>query len=130
MKSRTLAWLAASWAVSGLGCIVAVAESAGQAAPLASPANTQSLVEAARVRDADAVRAFLEAAVYDVNASQPDGATALAWASHWDDLEMVGALIRAGADVDAANDLGVTPLMLASANGSAKMVGALLRVIP
>ena len=127
MKSRTLAWLAASWAVSGLGCIVAVAESAGQAEPLASPTNTQSLVEAARVRDADAVRAFLEAAVYDVNASQPDGATALAWASHWDDLEMAGALIRAGADVDAANDLGVTPLMLASANGSAKMVGALLR---
>ncbi len=37
----------------------------------------------------------------DVNADQPDGATALHWAAHWNDPETVVALIEAGAEVDA-----------------------------
>ncbi len=57
-----------------------------------------------------------------MNAAQPDGATAVAWAAHWDDLEIADLLIRAGADVNTPNDLRVTPLMLASTNGSAAMV--------
>ena len=40
----------------------------------------------------------------DVNARQADGATALHWAAHWDDLQVADALIRAGARVNAAND--------------------------
>ena len=76
------------------------------------------LVDAVRDRDIVAVRALLQQGV-DVNAPQADGATALHWAAHWDDLETADLLLHAGADVDAANDLGVTPLWLACSNGNA-----------
>lgn len=84
------------------------------------------LVDAVERQDKDAVRALLKQHV-DVNAPQPDGATALAWAAHWGDLETADLLMRAGAHVNAANDLGVTPLMLASTNGDERMVERLLR---
>ncbi|MGH9782982.1 MAG: ankyrin repeat domain-containing protein, partial [Terriglobia bacterium] len=83
------------------------------------------LVEAAKNRDHAAVRSLLEQKV-DVNAPQPDGATALAWAAHWNELETADLLIRARADVNAANDYGVTPLSLACAKGHAAMVEKLL----
>jgi ankyrin repeat protein len=63
----------------------------------------------------------------DVNAPAADGATALAWAAHRDDLETAMLLIRAGADVNAANELGVTPLYLACVNSSLAMGEALLK---
>jgi ankyrin repeat protein len=62
----------------------------------------------------------------DVNAPQPDGATALHWAAHLDDAALVRRLIAAGADVNAANDHGVTPLGLGCENGNAASVAALL----
>ena len=62
----------------------------------------------------------------DVNAAQGDGAAAIHWAAHWDDLNTAGLLIGAGADVNAADDLGVTPLSLACTNRSAAMVNKLL----
>ena len=58
----------------------------------------------------------------DPSAPQPDGATALHWAVHWDDLAAAELLIKAGARLDAVNDLGVFPLSLACANGSGAMV--------
>ena len=61
------------------------------------------LAEAAKNQDKGAVRALLTQHV-DVNAPQADGATALHWAVHWDDLETADLLIRAGANVNAAND--------------------------
>jgi ankyrin repeat protein len=70
------------------------------------------------------VAALLPAA--NVNATQPDGATALHWAAHWDDLGLVQLLIRAKANVNAANDLGVTPLLVACADASPAVVTALL----
>jgi len=82
------------------------------------------LLEAAKHRDAKAVAALLPAA--NVNATQPDGATALHWAAHWDDLGLVQLLIRAKANVNAANDLGVTPLLVACADASPAVVTALL----
>src|SRR5438309_10890186 len=69
------------------------------------------LVDAAKNRDHEAVRSLLKQHV-DVNTSQADGATALAWAAHWDDLEGADLLIRAGANVNAANSYVVTPLSL------------------
>ncbi len=62
----------------------------------------------------------------DVNGRQGDGATALHWAAHWDDVETADRLIDAGADVNAANDYGVTPLWLACVNGNAGMAERLL----
>ena len=97
-------------------------------AAMASPAvaQDQRLVEAVARQDLDAGRILLGESV-DVNASQPDGATALHWASHWNDLEMADQLIRAGANVNAVNELGVTPLFLAALNASAGMANALVR---
>ena len=84
------------------------------------------LADAAEKRDPEAVRSLLHQRA-DVNLRQADGATALAWAAHWDELETAELLIRAGAEVNAANDFGVTPLVLACTNGSAAMVEKLLR---
>jgi len=57
----------------------------------------------------------------DVTATQPDGATALHWAAHWNDMPTAAALIDAGADIDAVNDLGVPPFWIAANNGSVEM---------
>lgn len=61
----------------------------------------------------------------DVNAAQGDGSTALHWAVHWDDQDLVSTLVRAGANVNAATDLGVTPLFLACENHNGRIVEAL-----
>jgi len=74
------------------------------------------------------VRALLEprSPAVDVNAASGDGATALHWAAHRDDVAIADLLIRAGARANAANDLGATPLHLACTNRSAAMVERLL----
>lgn len=82
------------------------------------------LIEAARQQQLGAVRALLPDT--DVDATQPDGATALHWATYRDDEKMVRLLVDAGADPGAANDLGVTPLVLACANGNPVLVKLLL----
>ena len=83
------------------------------------------LVDAVAKQDMETARSLLRQNP-DVNAAQPDGATALHWAAHWDDLEMAEQLIRAGANANAANDYGATPLSLACTNGNAPMVERLL----
>jgi ankyrin repeat protein len=83
------------------------------------------LADAAQRRDGAAIAALLSEHA-DANGRQPDGATALHWAAHWDDAETVTRLLRAGAGVDVRNDLGVTPLSLASLNGSARVARVLL----
>jgi ankyrin repeat protein len=84
------------------------------------------LPDAAKKQDKAAIRELLKQHA-DVNARQPDGATALHWAAHWDDLETTELLVRAGADVNAANDFGVTPLSLACTNANAAVAEALLK---
>jgi ankyrin repeat protein len=95
------------------------------AAAVAADGPDRRLADAAKHRDLAAVRALV-AQRADVNVPQPDGATALHWASHWDDVETAALLMSAGANVNAADDYGVTPLSLACTNGSAPMVEALL----
>jgi uncharacterized protein len=84
------------------------------------------LLDAVKKGDAAAVRALL-AQHADVNARQPDGATALAWAAQRDDIESANLLIRAGANANLANEYGATPLSLACAKGSVVMVEMLLQ---
>jgi ankyrin repeat protein len=83
------------------------------------------LIEAAKKSDRSAVRALIAKGA-DINAAEPDGTTALHWASYRDDVESADAMLRAGARVNSANDLGATPLWIASLNGSAAMVRRLL----
>ncbi len=63
----------------------------------------------------------------DVNAPQPDGATALHWAAYRDDLATADLLLRAGANAKIANREGMTPLALASINGSPAMIEKLVK---
>ena len=83
------------------------------------------LVDAAKNADTAAIRRLLQGKI-DVNATEPDGTTALHWASYRDDLTSAQLLIRAGANVNAANDLGASAVWTASVNGSAAMVQLLL----
>jgi ankyrin repeat protein len=63
----------------------------------------------------------------DVNAPQGDGATALHWAAHWNDVKVADLLMAAGARADNADSNGVTPLHLACQNASMVMVDHLLK---
>ena len=83
------------------------------------------LVDAVAAQDAEAVAALLAGGA-DVNLRRPDGATALTWAAHWDDLALAARLLEAGADPNAADDHGVTPLERAAENASLPMVERLL----
>jgi ankyrin repeat protein len=84
------------------------------------------LIDAIKAADQAAIRALLQQRV-DVNAAEPDGATALHWAARTSDLQTAEMLIRAGANVKTANRYGVTPLSLACTNGNAAMIEMLLK---
>jgi ankyrin repeat protein len=83
------------------------------------------LLEAVKRRDQKAFTALLRAKA-DVNAAQPDGATALSWAVHLGQREMALALLDSGANVNSADEYGETPLTLAAANGDAALVQRLI----
>jgi len=89
-------------------------------------AGRSEVAEAASRGDGAAVQKLIEQHA-DVNAPQPDGATALHWAVYHSDKELVDLLIRAGANAKAANREGATPLWLASINGDAAIIAALLK---
>jgi ankyrin repeat protein len=88
-------------------------------------ATAPRVVDAAERRDTKLVTALLKQGA-DVNIPQPDGATALHWAAHWDDVALAKLLVAAKAQPNAANDYGVTPIFLAAGNGSAAMLSVLL----
>lgn len=90
-----------------------------------SDSHTQ-LLEAAKNRNLSVVRTLLVGEKVYVNTVAEDGTTALHWAAHWNDLDMVDALISAGTHAGPANDYGVTPLWLACINKSHDMVEKLL----
>ena len=91
----------------------------------AATGESSLIIEAVRNGDTAELRARLAGPV-DVNARQPDGAAALHWAVHHEDVVAADLLIGAGADADAANDLGVTPLLMACRRGHGGLVARLL----
>jgi len=88
--------------------------------------NAQSLLDAARKGDTDQIRSFVSDKA-DINSTQADGTSVLAWVVYNDDVGSVDLLLGVGADVNSANDLGVTPLSLACENGNATIVSKLLQ---
>lgn len=66
------------------------------------------------------------AAGADVNARSADGATALHWAAHRGDAELVERLLDAGAEADVRNDYGATPISAAAVEADPNVVEALL----
>ncbi len=69
--------------------------------------NTQ-IADVAMKGDMDAVRSLVKQHPGEVNASLPDGGTALLWAAYWNDEKAVKALLAAGANVNASNREGFT----------------------
>ncbi|MGY8813810.1 MAG: ankyrin repeat domain-containing protein [Gammaproteobacteria bacterium] len=92
----------------------------------ASAQTDMRLIDAAKSQDWAGVRSLLNEKDININATQADGATAMAFATYWDNIESVQKLLDAGADPNIGNDYGVTPLMLANENRSATMVKTLL----
>lgn len=94
------------------------------AAPLS--ATSADVADAAKARDAAAVRALLKNGA-DVNAAQGDGMTALHWAATNGDAALTQMLLSAGANIRATTRLGgITPLHMASQAGHAAVVAALI----
>src|SRR5215468_7705565 len=84
-----------------------------------------SLVDAVKTGDAKAARTLLARKV-DVNKPEADGTTALHWAVENDDLDLVTALLQAGAKSQVANRNGITSLHLAATNGNARIIERLI----
>src|SRR5262249_43485384 len=98
----------------------------GAATVVATTPEPSPLADAVQHADEQRVQALLKSKV-DVNAPQPDGATALHWAAYRSDAESMAALIRAGAHVNARNNYGVTPLALAADQGNVAVLDLLLK---
>jgi len=90
-----------------------------------SAATDSGVIDAVKAGDVARVRALIKERA-DVNARQADGASALHWAVHLDQAEVVGLLLSAGAKADTADDTGITPLYLACLNRRGSMVETLL----
>lgn len=84
-----------------------------------------SLIEAIRSENRAEALALLEQGA-DANERSSDGTTALHWAAHLGDAELVKRLIKAGADVRATNDYGTTPLQEAAEIGTVQVLKLLL----
>jgi uncharacterized protein len=86
---------------------------------------TTPLIDAAKSGDRAGALALIAQRV-DVNAPEADGTTALHWAVHHHDLDLVERLIRAGAKVNATNDFGATPMSEAAILADVAMIEKLL----
>jgi ankyrin repeat protein len=89
-------------------------------------ADTQRLMDAVRLSDRAAVQSLLQQKA-DVNATEPDGMTALHWAAQQGDSETAELLIQAGAKVNATTRYGVSPLALAADTGNPVLIEALVK---
>jgi len=91
-------------------------------------ATGSALIAAVKAGDHNAVTELLLDESINVNATLPDGTTALHWATLHDDIELTTRLLQSGAGPNTANDYGVTPLYLACTNRNTAIVKALLQV--
>jgi ankyrin repeat protein len=89
-------------------------------------AESSALVAAAKSADhAAALDALKQNA--DPNLADSDGSTALLWAVHHSDVELVKRLLAAGADVKLHNAYGATPMSEAAVVADVTVLDALLR---
>ena len=97
------------------------------ASTLHAAAGAASIADAAmRGEKADVLALIKQGA--DVNAPQGDGVTALHWAARQGDVDLVSALVAAGANARSTTTFGAyTPLHLAAERGAASVVTAALR---
>ncbi|HET9216026.1 MAG TPA: ankyrin repeat domain-containing protein, partial [Terriglobia bacterium] len=89
-------------------------------------AGPAELVDAVQARNTAAAIKLLDQKV-NVNGTSPDGTTALHWAVHNADADMVDRLLRAGANVNAKNEFGTTPISEAVNVGNTAVLEKLLK---
>ena len=99
--------------------------SLGAACSIAA-AGQETLSDLIRAGNRDAVLAAITSPDLDVNATEPDGSTALLWATYKVDHELVRALLKAGAKANVTNKYGSSPLTEAVKLGDADLVRTLL----
>ncbi len=95
-------------------------------APVVAQNKDLRVLDAVKRRDQKTFTSLIRAKA-DLNAAQPDGATALAWAVHLGQRSMAEALLDAGANANTVDEYGETPLTLAAANGDGALVQRLLK---
>jgi len=98
----------------------------GVASVAGAQGGPQSLVDLIRNGNREAVLAAITSPAVDVNATEPDGSTALMWATYKVDHEMVRALLKAGAKANVTNNFGSSPLAEAVKLGDLDLVRMLL----
>ena len=86
----------------------------------------QSLADLIRAGNREAVLAAITSPSVDVNAVEPDGSTALLWATYSVDHDLVRALLKAGAKANVTNNYGSSPLAEAVKLGDVDLTRMLL----
>jgi ankyrin repeat protein len=86
----------------------------------------ETLVDLVKAGKRDAVLAAITSPDVDVNVTDPDGSTALMWATYAVDHELVDALIKRGAKVDVTSAYGSTALTEAVKLNDVELVRTLL----
>ncbi len=92
----------------------------------AAAAAPETLVDLIRDGNREAVLAAITSPDIDLNAAEPDGSTALLWATYKVDHELVRALLKAGAKANVTNHYGSSPLAEAVKLGDVDLVRMLL----
>jgi ankyrin repeat protein len=113
----------------GLRAIVAVGLLAFGAVTIASAAGApppRTLVDLVREGKRVNVLAAITSPDVDVNVKASDGSTSLMWAAYNDDLELVQALLKAGAKADVTSNFGATALTEAIKLGDVPLFKVLL----
>jgi uncharacterized protein len=86
----------------------------------------ESLSDLIRAGHREAVLAAITSPDLDVNAPEPDGSTALLWATYKVDHELVRELLKRGAKANVTNRFGATPLTEAVKLGDVDLTRMLL----
>jgi uncharacterized protein len=86
----------------------------------------ETLVDLIRAGQREAVLAAITSPDIDLEAKEPDGSTALMWATFKVDRELVRALLKAGAKANVTNNYGATPLSEAAKLADLELVRMLL----
>ena len=83
-----------------------------------------ALVDMAEYQDWNGVESSIS--TEDINATQPDGMSALFWAVYYEEADMVSLLLDAGADANVQNRYGLTPLIQSAITGNGEIISMLL----
>jgi ankyrin repeat protein len=86
----------------------------------------ESLADLVRAGHREAVLAAITSPDIDVDAKEPDGSTALLWATYKVDHELVRALLKAGAKANVTTVYGASPLIEAVKLSDVELVRLLL----